>query len=247
MHFYIKAIFPLLLCIGLLSCGKDKDPGPVNPPVKFIFDLKGTRNFNLESSAGDSMTVSITRVSGVSEKITLAMAGLPENMTATITPKEGLPPFTAKIILKGNNVPVGTYNATLNATGATAGTVPFPVTITTFKEDIACIPGLLGVYSISEECEGSPVAPYNATVEADPSNPKGIVINKFAALDIAVKASVVCGSSTFVIPKQTIGIHTVSGTATFSGNKLKIDYDLTSKDAGSTTFTASCTATYLRR
>lgn len=244
MRFFTKIITPVILCAGLLSCGKD-DPDPVTGE-KFVYNLTGTKNFNVETTSSDSMTISLTRVSGATENIRLSMKGIPENMTATFTKSEGLPPYTSKIVLRGANIPVGTYQAALVAAGISSGTQEFPVTINVFKQETNCIAPLIGIYSVSEECESAP-PPYNVSVSVDPTDNKFVLLKGFASIDITLRAAIICGSNTVVIPEQTIGNNTVSGNGTFEGNKMIIDYNLSVRNPGSTTFTASCKATLRKR
>jgi hypothetical protein len=236
----------LVLLAGFVfwGCGKD-DPKVITPVNPFVFDLQGVKDLKIENTGQDSMRVSITRKSGSTEKISLSLEGLPANVSYRITPNEGLPPFDAWIVINANNSPLGNFSVTLKASGATAGVIPYNINLTTFKEDIECIPALLGKYSTTEDCQGSPVHNYTAEMIQNPIDKKGIIIKNFANVGIDVKATVVCGSKKVVIDEQYIGDYTVSGTGDVIGNKIKISYVLTAKRM-STVYTNHCVATYLK-
>lgn len=236
-------LLAIVACISFLSCGKDKPPVVTNPNP-FAFDLSGVRSLNIENNGKDSIRLNITRKSGTSEKITLSLEGLPSGISYAINPSEGLPPFSPMIVISASNAPLSTYPVTLKAT-TSSGTTPYSFSITTFKEDIECIPGLVGSYSADEDCQGSPVHNYTATVETNPNNKKGIVIKNFANVGIDVKATVICGSNSLIIEEQQIGDYNISGSGSLSPKKLKIDYKLTAKRI-TTVYTVECSATYLK-
>lgn len=235
----------LLACVVFWGCGKDDPPKNVTPANPFVFDLQGVKDLKIENTGTDSMRVSITRKSGSTEKVSLSLEGLPDNVTYRITPNEGLPPFDAWIVINANNSAIGSFSVTLKASGSTAGVIPYNINLTTFKEDVECIPALLGKYSTTEDCQGSPIYNYTATVTQNPIDKKGIIISNFANVGIDVKATVVCGSNKITVPEQYIGDYTVSGTGDVVGNKLKIDYTLT-VNRMSTVYTNHCLATYLK-
>src|SRR5690606_15668651 len=83
-------------CMFFLGCRNDQ-PVPVTPTNPFVFSLTGTKDFHIENNGVDSMIVSITRVRGSSEKISLYMEGLPSGVTATFKPESALPPFTSTV------------------------------------------------------------------------------------------------------------------------------------------------------
>lgn len=240
---------PALLCVSLFGC--KKEPEVVTPTTKFEFNLTGVKNtLNMETIATDSMEVSIERKVGSSEKISLSVDNLPANVTATISNNNSLPPFKSKIIIRANNAAAGNYLAVLNATGATAGTVGYPIALNLVKISTECVPALYGRYSASDECQPqSSPTPYNVEIVADPSNPKYVTIKNFAGVGVDVKAEVVCGANGIIVPQQKVGKYTFSATGSFTTDRMTVSFRLEYEDgSGSTkfTYTQNCTAKYIK-
>lgn len=234
----------LIAVLSLAACQKDKPSAPVASP--FEYEVRGVKDLFVETTGTDSMKLSITRILGTSQKVTMSVEGLPQNVIAQFSPADnGLPPFTPIIRLVANNAPEGKYTVTVKTNNAVAGEQKFEFQLTVSKPVPECIPSLIGSYTADELCESSTVPSYPASVEKIGNSDTKILLKNFGNLEINVEVGVNCSAKRLTIAQQEIGTKTVSGSGSFNDKHLYINYTITDTK-GITPFTVTCDADYLR-
>lgn len=136
----LRYLLPILaLALSLVACKKEEAPVDPNAGSTARFTVTGVRDIDLSSSSTGSLNMSLqvtTNAGAIADTVTLQVHGLPQGVTATVTPITGKTNFSSRITFtNNNNGPGGNFNVNVVAYGK-SGTLTYPMVLT--------VPGYLG-------------------------------------------------------------------------------------------------------
>jgi hypothetical protein len=117
---YLAALF-----FFLVSCSK-KD----NSSNTFI--VNGVQDISVANytPAPTSLSLQIAFVSGTQEPVTIAVSGVPTNVSDSIAPSSGTPTFNAVIYFTAKDATAGSYPVAITVTGASGGIKTYHLNLT---------------------------------------------------------------------------------------------------------------------
>lgn len=231
----------LTAMIGLAACSK-KDDDADNDANGFDYAVNNVQDVTVEQGGTVVASWEVKLSKGSQQTVKLDVTGTPSNVTVTPNSTEGIPTYTAAVAFAAtSSAATGTYPMTVTSSSAstTSKTYTFNLIV---KEN--CITPLIGTYSTTESCSISGDLAYNCAITTG-STSTTVQLTGFGDYinGNIINATIDCDSKTITIPSQAVtsGI-TISGSGTFSGNTLVINYT-----AVTSSNTESCTATLVKQ
>lgn len=78
-------------------------------------------------------------------------------------------------------------------------------------------------WNCKELCEGQ-ITYYNSNITKEPNNTSQVLIYNLYSLGTNTFAKATVSGNSITIPQQTIDVFSVSGSGTFTGNKIEFNY-----------------------
>lgn len=213
----------LLLTVSTLvffSCN-EKDKLQTQP-----YAVHGVDDIYVRQGEPDSWNLEVRSTGPVYETVTLAIAGLPQGLTATMSVPEGKPTFNSTVVFTNNSALPGSYPCVLTASSPEAGKSTYNFTV---KISAPVVCGLLNNFTGTTTCDTTQfLSNIIAVVPPIEDSINTVEINNFANHGLTVEANIDCSNSTIVIPSQTFGNVSVVGTGSFTGgSQITINYTIT--------------------
>jgi hypothetical protein len=236
-----------IAAVFLLVFNNCKKSDPIEPYYESDYgDLQYTidnvKDVSIERIGEMKQNISITRVAGKAEDVSLSVVGLPVGASALFDPDPSKPSFTSTLTIKTNRVTVGTYSLLIRGSSLTSGFTERKFSLTVLPYSNIAI-GMEGKFKESGVCV--PSGGIGDTVNVIPVT---TTTNKITIQGIwsgvwtnEVNADLNPSSKTLNIPAQTINGVTISGSGTFDENVMIIGYRVTG-----TTVNDTCTSTFSR-
>lgn len=219
----------LILCIlGIYSCQK-------NEP-SFDFYVKGIADVAFDGDSSVSIPLEIIQISGKSEKISLELNDIPSKVAAKLDTQSGIPNYKSVLTLTGLYADSGTHTTILTATSASGlkKTYPFTVKVKLMKD---CTKVLVGSYN-NTDCYGRTI-----TSEVSKISANRLRIGMYSAFNsVSVNATINCDLKTILIDTTILNTYPrISGSGTFSGKTITINYHIQTMPTTSTDCIATMT------
>jgi hypothetical protein len=236
-----------IAAVFLLVFNNCKKSDPVEPYYESDYgDLQYTidnvKDVSIERIGEIKQNISINRVAGKAEDVSLSIVGLPAGASAFFDPSPSKPTFTSTLTIKTNRVTVGTYSLLIRGSSLTSGFTERKFSLTVLPYSNIAI-GMEGKFKESGICV--PGGGVNDTVDVVPVT---TTVNKITIKGIwsgvwtnAVDAELTPSTKTLNILPQTVNGVTISGSGTFDENVMIIGYRVTG-----TTVNDTCTSTFSR-
>jgi hypothetical protein len=213
-----------------------------NDPNSFSYRINGIRNVLLQRGGDDVVSLQLSRTTGYPELVYLLVRGLPSGVSASFSQDQGVPSanssfYTNLSFHAQTTAATGTYVVQLLTKSASTDTMrnTFTVTVTADGE---CSVSVQGNYHDSTACNNTTLYQTTSTVALNNITLHRVDVYNFAGMGYKAMAELDCTAGTINVPSQTFpnGI-TVSGTGTFSGTQMIINYTQTT----TTNVTSNCT------
>jgi hypothetical protein len=217
----------------LFACNKSDNNNnniniPVADPDAMKYTVNGVADKNMNWTDSAVIPLSIVHSSGRQEKLTLSVADLPANITASFEPQSGTPSFASILSLRSANVQGGSYTVKIKATTEKDSIKTFDFVLTV-KGIEACIPERVGLY-ISKMQRGSSIAEDGELAVASSTEQNQVILKQvfldgFGNFDI--KVNVDCANYKLTVIQQPLTgtpSASVSGSGTFSNNTMKLEF-----------------------
>lgn len=206
------------------------------------YTIDNAKDLSLERIGEVKQNITLNRISGKAEDVSLSLLGLPAGASAYFTPNPSKPSFTATLTIKTNRTMEGTYSLTIRGSSLTSGFTERKFNLKVMPYSNAAV-GLEGLFKESGLCV--PGGNVGDTVSITPVES---VINKIKIQGIwsgvwtnEVNADLNPSNKTLTIPPQLVNGITIMGTGTYDENVLIIGYRVTG-----TTVHDTCTSTFSR-
>lgn len=234
-----------LASISFVAC-KRTDNSNVKLPAAFRVD--GITDIAVER---DSMNVlgpiEVTMPGGQQERVSLFVNGLPQGVTAMVSPETGTTDFMSMITFRASDAAaVGHYPVMITAkSGAGEKTYDMTVHVMPISE---CGMRMAGEFEAVDQCDTNTNPKYDVAVipstdKTNRINVVGFFSGGIPGIPATVYANLDCNSKTLTVPEQTLqNVFKVSGTGAYTRDQITVNYTL----AGPFD-TVSCTTTLTRK
>jgi len=230
--------YTLALCgmFAIASCSKSSDKTGSND--SFDYTISPVDNVTLKMNANTSLPVQVKKVSGTTEMVSLAVSGLPANVTAAFNSIEAEPDFTTQLnILVQGNATVGSYPVKI--VGLSKSGVSHEQLFTLNVKNENCALDMVGTWQGNSTCQSTN---FVSNVTADPLYPYHFTINNFGNTGLNVDGTIDCNTGKVTLSsKSNSSIGVDDGTGTYTDNNMTINYTLSAPGTH-----MSCAATYTR-
>jgi hypothetical protein len=227
----MKKLSTLLLfalsTIVIFSCNK-KDKAQTQP-----YAVNGVDDISVRQGEDDSWNLEVRSIGPVYETVTLAVTGLPNGLTATMSQVSGMPTFFSTVVFTNNNALPGSYPCVLTASSPEAGKSTYNFLV---KISAPQVCGLLQSYNGTSDCDLNQfISNIIATAPPIEDSINTVQINNFGNEGLNLFANIDCSNNTITIPSQTFGNIVIDGTGSFTGNNtITINYNMTVSGSPST-------------
>lgn len=240
----------VLLSVG--ACGnKNKDNGKNDKTVEDInYSIEGIADITIPANEKTEQELTVTYISGTQEAVSIAIAGMPEKVTAELSKDNGLPDYTSELSIKSDMAEPGEYPLTITATSKSGivKTFNFTLTITPF---IDCGAELAGTYAAYKSCNSGSDDDIEVIIEQKEGSDKDIFI-KYEENNIP--ATIDCQAGTITIPEYvkegefdgSPTTLTIKGDGTFDSGTITISVNEVFKIQPSYESNVICTITMQR-
>lgn len=215
-----------LASITVFSCTKNHSTyTTVDSRDTTGFTVSGIADMEIESRDSIMFPIWVERVSGVEQKLTFSITGLPENVTGTFNPESGYN-FSTMLTLVSKKAALGSSNVKIMVSGS-AGV------IRTYSVKLSVVPKM---YCL-EEIMGNYMGDYVCTNDSDNvssvimqsgfggNNSLVSITNLVPGFGFAVDAKLTCEGQKLAISNQQFGPIAIWGTGDFSVDSMvTIDY-----------------------
>ena len=242
-----NALLLSLLCLTIFACKKD-DPDPVSNPKPnnptgdtISYYIDGVQDISLQRTDSVQMPVQLIYRSGPKEKVSMAIAGLPKNMTLGFTVLEDTPSYNSVITFIANKVVPGTYPLTLIGNSLSAGTrqYPFTLVVTRYSNEAR---NMEGSYQELGNCAILGGRNNLISAEADAQVQHRILFKGlWSGAAYEVYADLNPANQSLQIPQQLVNGANFSGNGTYNDTLIELHYAISNS-----IFSDTC-GTWLKR
>lgn len=236
-HLFIAT---LAAAIGIYGCTKSTTEYYTTnkaSDLDSIYIVNGVTDVTMYRNSMDSLMISVNKPVNKQDRITLAIAGVPQGITAEIKPASGYPPFDSKIVFTSGAVAVGNYPITITASTDEGVIKTFNVTLkVAVKTD--CSDEVVGTYTATSLCTSSGNQTGSVFISMTGTKNK-VQLNNLWPVFNTVNATVDCSNSSITVPTQILQFsgQEISGTGTYNTDSVIINYTITNVGGGSETCT----------
>jgi len=224
-------VYSIVFSLVLLGCGKDdRLPSGTQNPIYNIpvqTDVTGLKDFTMKQNDVMEIPVSVKYISGIKEKVSIALINMPDSLFASITPQIDTPGYTSTIRFISKNADTGTSTVSLitaASNNSSSKTYSFKITVVADPANPAM--ELVGDYNETGACTN--VGNVNNTVRVSIVNG---VMNRIRLQGVWTGnqayyfiADINPTAHTLTIPPQSNGNITYSGSGTYSSGQMDIHY-----------------------
>lgn len=225
-HFSLFSL--LFLTLALASCSRNDDGTDLKPET-FTYTIDGVSDQTQKQYGSVNIPLSVRRLSGTAERVSLIVAGAPSDVTTNISPDSDTPSFTASMNINvGSNTKTGTYPMKVTGTSKSGIVIEKAFNLTVL--DWNCARSFDNIrMNGSTTCSAIPGGNFQSLVTADPRTAR-ITISNFCNLGntVNVECNLNCDGNTISIPTwmHSSGAKTfrIQGDGTFTDNELNIRF-----------------------
>ncbi|WP_276134447.1 hypothetical protein [Polluticoccus soli] len=219
-------------CVTFVACErKTTDNTTVTLPVGYV--LNNVSDITVERDSVATVTIMVDQAKGrVQENVNISITGLPNTVTAKITPENGTPTFESMITFKASDAAVpGTYPIKIVAKSE-SGSREYNVNLIVAPIS-ECASKLVGDFLATDQCDtNAATSDYSVTVSPVTGKPNRIMMSGFLSGTIGSTsgffANLDCNNKTLTLPKQSIMFYQVSGTGSYTKDTIKVNYTVMS-------------------
>ncbi len=199
------------------------------------------------------LIIGVQHVSGQQQKVSFSVSGMPDGITATLTPESGIPPFTTTIRFQSSYAKAGTYPIKFKGMSESGKENSYTIDMKVSGTAIPCatiisqntfnlrttLPGSTAIISDRAFFYGDTRLQYMylETLNGQPV----LSFDYMGNAQNEIEFTADCDAGTITIPSKSIKVsssmglrtYTVSGSGTidFNNNKLSINYSVITPDS----------------
>lgn len=214
-------------CISFVACKrKTTDNTTVTLPVAYV--VNGVTDVTVERDSMVTLGLSVNQLPGSrpQESVKITVTGLPSGVTAEVTPENGVPDYDAMITFRASEgAALGESHIKVTATSET-GSKSYEVHLNVVAIS-ECASKLIGSYMAVDACDTTTSVEYPVTVNPVFNKTNRVVMSGFfngSSSSSSVMANLECNGKTLTLPKQNIMFYEVSGSGTYTKEKITVEY-----------------------
>ena len=189
------------------------------------FTVSGIADMEIESRDSIMFPIWVERVSGVEQKLTFSISGLPENVTGKFTPESGYN-FSTMLTLVSKKAALGSSNIKIMVSDSTGVIRTYAVKLSVTPK-MYCLEEIIGSYSGEYMCtnDSDNVAVTIMQSGFGGNNNLVSISNLVPGFGFNVDAKLTCEGQKLTIAEQQFGPIAIWGTGDFSvDSTVKVDY-----------------------
>lgn len=225
----VPALLFVLTVLCLWGCKKDEPLQPYYPSDygDLQYSINGIVDTSMEQTSTVTFQLSVERIAGKFEPVTLNIKELPKGMTAEFNPASSTPPYISFLTLEADQVDEGVYTLQIVSSSQTTGLKYTDLKVTvlpysnpalalkgSFREQRACTQ----IGDSSHEVSITPVAGVVGKVDI-----RGIWVGNNS---YTVTATVNQTQQLIVIPEQSVNNLVFKGNGTYTKNTIDLTYSV---------------------
>lgn len=181
----------------------------------------------MQKGGSDTILPYFQFLSGLPENINLSVTGLPDGVTAQLSPTTGRPSFSLQVIFKASATAVaGVYPVSIVSSGSSAGTQREKIDLSIVDD---CSPSLVDSFRVTESCQADNYT-YKVAVKST-NTPYVVQMSNFGnfGFNTIIRVNLNCIKHTLFVPLQDVGGgFRVTGYGSFTDSSISINYALSS-------------------